>query len=582
MRGTTRRAHPKDSFIPPPPPPDYHHRQQQQFTSRDSDVSLASSRPSSIGARASTAVDYYTNRSNQNSATQLINSYLSSHSFTPLLPYPVNKQNLPSAKDITDIIKFIVSQLDYPVTKLEDDLFLVLKFLNCPFKVNKSSLRSPNTPHNWPYYLACIHWLVQIASYTHHLNDNARSFVQNDSMYTYALDSYLNYIHGDDDSVEALDREFIEKVEKERDSVKESVGELERSFKELEAKAEGLRTGPTQRELLENERKVLEEDVNKFNLMIQGFNTKNAEMEEAIEEKLRAKAVKEEETRKLSKENEELRKRVEVQKVNSRDAERMKRELQIVERDIEAMDRARTDWEDKVWELDSSIAQKYNELEALTMEANQAIKRLKLDNSFQYVLNSKGSTPSEVMGIDYKSKLQPALEAFSENVNKNSMAMLDESAPLRKQETDIAARIEAKKTRIAKLQSHIEEVEAQLQSLKKEIQDYTLRCAAEVKKMEEDVQNEAQNLEIVEKQASEVLKAAELKFHEVNQQSEEEIQKRACELFSIVDSVSKYKEFMESKISEMKSDLSETANALSDAYKGFLPTQYGITSHASP
>lgn len=87
-------------------------------------------------------------------------------------------------------------------------------------------------------------------------------------MNEYALQSYMRYIQGEDDILEALDEEFMEKVEKERENVVESNRALEKSVGELEAKAEVLRTGPTEREGLGKEKNVLEEDVKKFHAMI--------------------------------------------------------------------------------------------------------------------------------------------------------------------------------------------------------------------------------------------------------------------------------------------------------------------------
>ena len=49
----------------------------------------------------------------------------------------------------------------------------------------------------------------------------------------------------------------------------------------------------------------------------------------------------------------------------------------------------------------------------------------------------------------------------------------------------------------------------------------------------------------------------------------------ARELYALIDSVSKYKEYMASKISEMKSSLSETVGSVSDLYKGSLTAQIG-------
>ncbi|KAL5787524.1 hypothetical protein ACOSP7_004473 [Xanthoceras sorbifolium] len=570
MRGANRRR-PTESFNLPPPQPTPDLYGGRFGGSRDSDASFASSRPSSIGmGRASITAEVYSDRSQQSSAIRAINSYLSSQSFPLALP----PKQVPSVKDITDILKFLISQLDYPsTTKFEDDIFVLLKSLNCPYKINKSTLRSPNSPHNWPSYLALIHWMVQIASYNNHLLSNSRAFVENNSMYMYALDSYLNYIGGDDDAVEDLDREFIGKLEKERDSVSQNVKELADKVTQLE----GLQKGPTEREKLEKEKSVLEEDVNKFNAMIAGFDDRIRKMEELVEEKDKEMKEKLEEHKRICEENDELNKRVDLQTFNARDMERMKKELQAVERDIEDAETARNAWEDKCWDLDATLTHKFKELEALSIQCNQAIRRLKLSNDIQYVLNAKGSTPAEVMGIDYKSTLKPTLESFADEINKSSMEKLEELIYLQQQSSELATKIEGKRTRIAELQSHIEEVETKLNLLRKETQEHSYRCASEAKKMVDDVQKEALNLDMVEREAAEVLKASKLKLQEAVRQSEEEIQIRACELFALVDSVSKHKEYMESKISEIKSSVSETAASVSEAYKNSLPAQFGFT-----
>lgn len=579
MRGNTaNRRRPTESFNRSPPPPLDH----RQFAkSRDSDASFTSGRPSSIGVgRPSTAADFYSDRSHQSSALRSVNAFLSSHS----APLSLRANPVPSLKEISETLKFLLSSLDYPcdaASKWDDHLFFLLKSLNCPFKVSKSTLRAPNTPHNWPSVLALLHWLVQVALSFEHLSSNSRAFVESNSMTAYALDSYMHYIRGEDDLEEELDREFLGKLERERDGAKENGGVLEMNVTELEAKAEALRTGPSDREVLEKERSVLEEDEKKFHAMIAEFTGRIAAVEKVLEEKEKEIRAKEEEKKKISEENEVLKKKVELQTFNARDAERMKRELQAVERDVEESEIARDAWEQKSWELDSKIKNQLNELETLCMECNQALRRLKVDNGFQYHLNEKGSTPMEVMGIDYKSTLKPALESFADGLKKDSMEKLEELIALQHQSSEMTTRIEAKKNHIATLQSHINEMEDKLNSWKKEIQVDTYRCAVEVKKMMEDVHNEAYNLDIMEKEASEVLKAAELKLQEVIKQNEEEIQMRACELFALVDSVSKYKEYMASRISEMKSELAEAAVTVTDVFKGSLSVQAGVGKETS-
>lgn len=185
----------------------------------------------------------------------------------------------------------------------------------------------------------------------------------------------MRFIRGEDDLVEVIDNEFVDKLEKERENEVEKIRDSEKSVGELEAKAEGLRMGPSEREVKEKEKNVLEEDVKKFQAMIAEFTGRIVAMEKVLEEKEKELKAKEEERERICVENEELKKRVELQTFNARDVERMKREMQAVERDIAEAEVARNSWEDKTWDLDSTINQKFKELHTLAIECNQAIRR---------------------------------------------------------------------------------------------------------------------------------------------------------------------------------------------------------------
>ncbi|KAF7803656.1 kinetochore protein NDC80-like protein [Senna tora] len=579
MRPASRRQ-PKESFIPPPPPTPLSHLQFPGSSARDSDASFASSRPSSAGLGGrpiTTTSDLYKERAVQLSAVSTINAYLSSLSF------PISfKPTCPSAKDILETLKFLMSRLDFPTSKLADELPVLLKFLNYPYKFNKSILKSPAAPHQWPSILALIHWLVQIAKYKDHHSSSlsSSSFVDNNVLLSYTLNSYLHFIAGDDDAVVEMDRECQEKLEREKRNTEEKVKAAEENVAKLEAELEGLKSMPSQKEVLEKEKSMLEEDVNKFHKMIEEFTVRMKEVEKVLSEKEKQLEAKVEENKKINEENEELKKRVELQTFNARDVERMKRELQAVERDIGEAELARNAWEEKSWDIDTTLQHKFKDLEAQALDSNHAIRRLKIDNDFQYQLNAKGSTPAEIIGVNYKSTLKPALNSLADDLKKSSMEKLEKVISLQETFSANAARIEGKRNHVAALQSRIDEMEVQLNMVKKETQDFKYRCEAEAKKLLEDVQLEAHDLEVVEREASEVLKASKLKLQEAVKQSEEEIQKRASELFMLVDSISKYKEHTESKILEMRSDLSETAVAVSNAYVGSFPAQFANVIHA--
>ena len=91
-----------------------------------------------------------------------------------------------------------------------------------------------------------MRWLVQIALYNDHLVSHCF-----DNTFVYALDCYLHYIRGDDDGMEAVDREFMGKLERERDAVAEGVKTLEKEVAEREGRLEELRSGPSAKEAVE-------------------------------------------------------------------------------------------------------------------------------------------------------------------------------------------------------------------------------------------------------------------------------------------------------------------------------------------
>ncbi|KVH94256.1 Kinetochore protein Ndc80, partial [Cynara cardunculus var. scolymus] len=298
--------------------------------------------------------------------------------------------------------------------KFEDDLFIVLKYLNCPIKMNKSALKAPGTPHSFPSVLA----VLLFAMYNEHLENSTQSqSISGDSIFTYTLNTYLHYIKGDDDAMEREDDNFMEKLQQEKSFMEENV-------KDLEAKLEAMKSGPSPGEAKEEEKTMLEKDIKKFNELIEQLHA-----------------------------DEELKKKV----------------------------------EEKCWDLNALIGTKFKELEALQIECNQAIRRLKLGNDFQYELNAKGSTPAEVLGMDYKSTLKPALSSSSD------------------------------------------EVESHLSVIKNETQDYTSRCAMEARQLVQNFEAESHHMDVVEKEALELVENSKARLQETKKRSEAKQSKEEVE-----------------------------------------------------
>lgn len=423
--------------------------------------------------------------------------------------------------------------------------------------------------------------MVQLARYYDHLASSKPSpsfYSPSNHLLIYIIQSYSHFIRGDDDSAASIDTEYAGKIEQQSSTTESSVATLRKEADELESQLQAMRAGPSPRELLEKEKGDLLEDVRKFHAVIENFEGKLAALEKGLEEREKQLAAKVTETRRMCEENEELMRQIESQAVNVRDADRMKRELQAVERDVAEAEVERNAWEEKMWELETNAGQKVKELEGLISECNQAMKRLKLGNDFQYVINAEGSSLVSILGIDYKTTLKPALTALADETKKSSVVKLEESISMQQQLRENATKFEAKRTRHAALQSRMEENEARSSMLKKEIQDQVARCAAEAERLHEDVERKRLNLDLAEREAEEYLKNRELSLQDVVRQNDEKTQTCACELLALIDSVSKYKEHMESTISGMKATLSDTAGAIAETHKASLSAKLGTSA----
>lgn len=83
---------------------------------------------------------------------------------------------------------------------------------------------------------------------------NSSPDLASDEMLMYYASSYLLYIRGDDEGMDALDADFMSKLEEWRDKVKESLKAKEETGNEQDAELAGLKIGP--KGVLEQENEV--------------------------------------------------------------------------------------------------------------------------------------------------------------------------------------------------------------------------------------------------------------------------------------------------------------------------------------
>lgn len=339
---------------------------------RDSDVASVSSLPSSTGTRFSVSTSILADRNSQLSALAYLNNYFSGLKAPFSLRAP-----LPSGRDIVSAFKFLLLRLDYPISDkgFEEDLLSFLQLLNCPVKINKSALKAPGTPHTWPTILAVLYWLAQFASVNDHLSESQPPDSSSNDLQLYLTQSYSLFLTGEDAAVEELDKEYTSKVRAHTAVSAEQAEGMEKEIADLEAKLAAAISGPSLREELEKKRGLLMEDKKKFEAVVESWTERLCEMDETrngLEKELEAKNK---EHKRLLEEKDDLEKRIGTQGLSVRDVERMKREMQALDRDIEEAKNAKSVAEEKVWEAEAGIAQKLDEMEVVLEQCNLAIRK---------------------------------------------------------------------------------------------------------------------------------------------------------------------------------------------------------------
>uniref|UniRef100_A0ACD6AKH5 Uncharacterized protein n=1 Tax=Avena sativa TaxID=4498 RepID=A0ACD6AKH5_AVESA len=560
--GGAAGRHPKSSVAPSPAAdrtpmtdqPLYPRNLDDAFSRRDSDAfSMCSSRPSSIATAPSLAASLtnLSDRSSQAAALRVVNSYLA--------PSIHLRAPLPAARDILAAFRHLLEHLGYPVkNSLEEDLLSLLRSLGCPYKLTRSALKAPGTPHSWPPLLSILHWLTQLSRIADNLDaSSSPTAATSDHLMLYLTSSYSHYIRGDDDAVASLDEEYQSKARAQADACEMTVQALEKEVEDLVAKRSKQTSGPSRLRALEEKKEAFTADLVKFEAVVKTWSTKIKEKEDVLVEKEKELEAKVMNGKQMMAENEELVKKVEMQVVNVRDVDRMAREMQAVELDIAKVENANAALEEKGWELEASLVSKLEETEGLAEQCNQALKKLKPTIDFQYMVNAKGSSPAEILGDTYKTALKPALIALANETKRISVSKHDESIDLQKQLQGIAKVLEEKRSHVSVLQVKYNEMTAQLDSLDVEVRNHVSSCTAEARQMKDELEKKEHELSTVEKEACEFLKNSEQSLQDTLRETDEETQGCARELLQLIDSISDYKEFVETTTAGIKKDLYE-------------------------
>lgn len=283
----------------------------------------------------------------------------------------------PTSKDILNIVQFLFHKVDPNMKflgKIEEDVPVVFKRIGYPFQISKSALYAAGSPHTWPGLLAALTWLVQLLLHQESTESaevfddtGAKPFFENLSK------SYQCFLAGDDDECERLDSMFRQQFEDSKAELIERVAKLK--VGEVEAQLQKLATEPSPLVSLEAKKADFLGDKQKFNQINSSLQWHKQAAEKKLEERKQDLVAKREEKDTILVDIEELRKRIAAQEINAAEVERMQKEKEILEVNIEPVAAKEQQLRKAAWDHEIQASKKFKDLETICAEYNERCQR---------------------------------------------------------------------------------------------------------------------------------------------------------------------------------------------------------------
>ncbi|KAH7276363.1 hypothetical protein KP509_39G004100 [Ceratopteris richardii] len=519
--------------------------------SRRSSVVYGRSTPARVDARPINDKNF------QVASMRKLVEYLTTHGYS----YPIPPKLLPSGKDIHNMIEFLIHEMDptFRLVKLEDDVPLFFKTFYYPFQISKSALYAAGSPHSWPNLLAALVWLVDLIIANER---EAETKIQGEASYEHEIfaRSYKYFMLGDDEACEALDQQIQAQQDEEIEALQKEAEQTAQQVMELDSKLQALESEPSPLASLETKKSMLLSDICKFNAYIQDIKSRKSGVDKKIEGHKQQVQAKEKELETLNSENQDLSQRVSQQIINVEEFDRMARELQRVEEDLQSAISFRKEKDKEAWDAEALWSKKLKQLEMLSLNCNTAMKRLNLP--FEMHLNSRGETAQDLLGIDIKHMIRPQIRALQEDIEKSTREKWNKATDLLKENSVKEDSLNEKRASNLQLVSRKNELEAACK--KKQESMESIESALE--RIHVQMREDEEKLKTMEHEGEEKLENMKKEKSQMEAITEQELQQESSKLLSLMEAVNVHVEQIDARCNAVSTAVEDLRQMASNNY----------------
>ncbi|KAK8400386.1 hypothetical protein O3P69_003221 [Scylla paramamosain] len=344
-------------------------------------LSTDSARNSGIGTSTRKETRYVNDPAHKTQCINKIMEFLSSRGKS----YQRRTLLTPTTNDFKDIFNFIYQHLDHSYTlppRFEEEIPKLLKNIDCPFQLTKSSFVTVGSPHTWPVVLAALAFMVDFV----HINSIMDSSVPEDDLdddTTSPVHVCIEAFKCSDDAEEIACLEaHIERIKAENNV---SDNDMEELSETIEAKHHELESLPK----VIDELKQLKQCNVQYSDDLVKLSTYLQELEVAIQNKVAMeKSIKQSimelntEESKISEEINRLKKLKNQQTYSSSELMQLKNHSQEATKEIEYQEQLRNELGNQVRNLELEVSKSESAFRASTVQLENLLEKLNLSKDF--------------------------------------------------------------------------------------------------------------------------------------------------------------------------------------------------------
>jgi len=500
-------------------------------------------------------------------------------------PLTIKTLQTPTTKDFHNIFKFVIQCSD-PChvwgiygKKLEDEVIPLLKSMGYTAydTLTKSGLQAPGSMHTWPQLLAMLHWIVTTIKLREEamsndklrldpqvepsLDDNRSEQLAATSHWLLYLEAtYKLFLQSDDFDRELHKPPLEEYFQKRKDHVLAEIERLEGRSSQLEEQHKRLAMKPSALGAAKKEHEKLGRDAERFLEYIAKLREANKKAEKTNESLKQSLQTTEAKLKETSKVKAELSALVARQNISEMELQQISSTRAQLERSLAAATAKRGQLSESMYDLEvrSTLASDRVE-KTLTIYKNKAVKLGLIPRGpepfehldFSQTING-GAADVASMLPDPTVEIKPALIQLKKNAVGHRLGLTDQVLSVEEKLANLTETLQEKR-------ENLQILETSVQQLAKQLEDDKEKFAAEMSRLNEQIENIIKRFTEVESTietsrmtVDQEIQALRVRFDETQERVSKLTKDNVDEMNSMLAFIVSYKERVGEKTSQLK------------------------------